>query len=697
MAEIKQKLDALIDGTIAVCGPRGSGKTTLLEALNDDTNLRIAVQAPSSYAPLEFLTSLFVNVCETYMASHGARFPEFRRLSPLRAALRRLSLTVRDGAMRFLGGLLALGLVTVGVFAAADGFVDAHVGSFAHRVGAWLNTVRGLLLAVLDGNRPWVALAITVLGYCIWEYARFWRFTDFTFLLRWSVLRPLGQCFVAVPLVTLWSPRAVVNWFVGWWQAEPLAAWLAVGLVGSFVCVLLVGTLVYATEEWRHWDLQVFLDKLFGFVPGLVLACALGWVFLDDRMRHAAYGWDVPQRVALLVLGALVVRVSWLRRQPREAALVTQCRDHLYRLQTVQSVSYGTSGSSAAGVLGLGSNYGTSLTASPITLPELVQQLRYTLADIAKERRADEKRLVVTIDEIDRLGTTATALEFLGEIKVILGVPGVHFFISVSEDVGASFVRRGLPSRDLADSTFDDVIHVRPCTLQESSAILEQRVEGFHQPFVALVHALAGGVPRDLLRYAREIVALRVNQKITRIQPLAAWLITRELRETLNGFRSLLREMGLPDRSSEIIFGALRCLTGTLESGSLCENLCRLPQVKQQIGGLTRWKDSASGSHLRTELPATALQRLDEAASYAYFCLTLLDVFAEPDFDQHCDAVPGNQPDRHLERLAMVREELSFSPYSARPLITAFRAAWGLPEVPVPDGGQIATTVDMTC
>ena len=65
---------------------------------------------------------------------------------------------------------------------------------------------------------------------------------------------------------------------------------------------------------------------------------------------------------------------------------------------------------------------------------------------------------------MDRLGTDTQALAFLREIKAILGVPRVYYLISVAEDVGAAFVRRGLPHRDVTDSSLDDIVHVQPRT-----------------------------------------------------------------------------------------------------------------------------------------------------------------------------------------------------------------------------------------
>ncbi|MER5194261.1 P-loop NTPase fold protein [Streptomyces sp. NPDC002755] len=684
MAEIRQKLDALVDGTIAVCGPRGSGKSTLLATYGDTHDLKVSVQAPASYAPLEFLTSLFVVLCETYMTDHGYGFPEFRRLSPLRTGLRRLGAAVRALARSFVVGLLALGLFLVGVFAAAQDFVEHGSAALARDGADAAERLRDGLGAVLEGRRPWPALAAVVLGFLVWKYVRRWRFSGFTSVVRQVFLAPVGRLLMVLGLVTVWSPRSVIAWFEDWRHDEPAVYYPTMTVVGVLAAIA-VWTVV--TPFWEY------VRGTTARVAASVFVLGLGGAFVDDRMRHEAFGWDLSQRVALISLGAIMIRVSRWRRGKREPTLARRCRDHLYRLQTVQSVTYGASGAPAGGLLNLGSTYGTSLTASPLTLPELVQQLRRTLAEVAGELRSQERRLVVAIDEIDRLGSTAKALEFLGEIKAILGVTGVHFLISVSEDVGAAFVRRGLPGRDVADSTFDDVVHVRPCSWEESKRILGQRAAGVSEPFVALAHALAGGVPRDLIRYSREMVSLRESRGEVELRNIAAWLVTRAMRETVDAFRAGVKEGALPTRSADVVFGATRRLAEFLHADCLCE----LNRMRGHIGRFARWADGPGGAELRAELPADALERLEEAAAYAYFCVTLLDVFAAPGFERRRAQAHVHRPDGSLERLAVVRGELSLSPRSARRLLDDTRAAWGLPHVPAPDLPEIVETARRSC
>ncbi len=68
------------------------------------------------------------------------------------------------------------------------------------------------------------------------------------------------------------------------------------------------------------------------------------WAMTDERVRKAAYVWDVSQRASVVLLGVVPMRAAFWMPRSREPALITECRDHLYRLQTVQSVTYGASG-----------------------------------------------------------------------------------------------------------------------------------------------------------------------------------------------------------------------------------------------------------------------------------------------------------------------------------------------------------------
>ncbi|MET9914884.1 hypothetical protein ABZZ74_50920 [Streptomyces sp. NPDC006476] len=88
------------------------------------------------------------------------------------------------------------------------------------------------------------------------------------------------------------------------------------------------------------------------------------------------------------------------------------------------------------------------------------------------------------------------------------------------------------------------------------------------------------------------------------------------------------------------------------------------------------------------DLSSDARQLIDEASTYAYFSLTLLDIFSTEGLERRTQLAAEHGPDGDPERLADARQELGISPYSARPLIDTVRKAWSLPLGP-PPGGRV--------
>lgn len=275
------------------------------------------------------------------------------------------------------------------------------------------------------------------------------------------------------------------------------------------------------------------------------------------------------------------------------------------------------------------------------------------------------------IDELDRMGTPEQARTFLGEIKAILGIPRIYCLVSVAEDVSAGFVRRGLPHRDTTDSTFDDVVHVRPMTVTESVAILAERVPGLPRPYAVLAHALSGGIPRDLIRCALGLVELRQSTAYVELPDIALLMLAEELSDTLAGFRTLLAAQSWTPESAPVMVGH-RLLAERLDAAT--------PQSADQLiavlGAFARHPAVGEAA-----LPEGTRSLIAEARSYVAYVLTLLQIFTPTGFDQRSGVVEAGEPDGSAQRLADMRLELAVSPYSALVLIERVRRAWGLPSL----------------
>ncbi|UUU42227.1 ATP-binding protein [Streptomyces sp. NBC_00162] len=663
--QLRHRMDQIDGGTIAVCGPRGVGKTTLLKDAADKAGFSVLVSAPATYTPHDFLLSLFVELCRRYLADEGSPAPEFVRLSGARRTLRRIRPYARRQLRMLAVAVPAGALVVLGLFAAVRSFVEKPApllrgpyDSATELAGTWIPRI-------WRGEAAGAALVVTGAGILVWGLRR-----------SPVALRMLTHCGKGLLLLTV--AVLTVGPFVSLaWDAQARGHAIAALGWNLYTTVLVLTAIDYlvvllrAARARRIYRRRGLGPVGSGYVlvqRGLLVLLGIA-LPLSAEMRAALTDPGNPARLASLLAGLLLYRLIRWRPGPAEPRLVRECRDQLYRLQTVQTSSAALT-SGAAQLLTLGSTHTTALSTVPPKFPELVADFRELLVEIARERHGRRQRVVIAIDEVDRLGSEAAARDFLAEIKAILGVPHVHFLISVAEDVGAGFVRRGLPHRDVTDSSIDDIVHVQPCALDESTAILEKRAPGISGPYVLLAHALSGGLPRDLVRYGRRIIQAQSAAGSVELRDISRQMILEELSETLAGFRTLLsKEQWTPDTG--VVLTSFRTLTGRLRTVGAGPG-----RSDALVSALADF--ALRAPHEALGLAEDARQLIDEASVYAYFSLTLLDIFAEEGFGRRRERAAAHGADGDPELLAEARRELAVSPYSTRPLLSAIRTAWGL-------------------
>ncbi|NNN31737.1 hypothetical protein HLK59_15435 [Streptomyces sp. S3(2020)] len=667
--ELDRKMGQLDGGVIAVSGPRGVGKTTLMENCVRPDDFAVFAHAPATYAPHDFLTSLFVTVCRTYMIRAGFDPPEFVRLSYVRKAVHALSRPLSRLLRRLAFAVPSAALVVAGLYATERTLEQDH-RPWARRHGEELwATASGFVRDVFEGRKPEAALGLAVAGIALWVLRDSRAFSHWLKRIVGTLFYLITIGLMTGPIISLYLDgqlRALAPDMVTWWSVSLFCLWMFCGFQ-----YLNTNATRLTRVLWWWVDRARFYGPPAKLVPLVALVLAVA----DEDTRPLLTDPEHSVRLLVFLLGALLLMLgrrpwSFLRPAPR---LVVECRDHLYRLQTVQSSSAALTSGAAAQLLTLGSSHTSTLTSVPPNYPALVQEFRELLTRIAADEYLQGHRVVIAVDELDRLGTDVQALAFLGEIKAILGVPHVHYLVSVAEDVGAAFVRRGLPHRDVTDSSLDDVLHVRPCGAAEAGRILARRAPGIGEPYVLLAHALSGGLPRDLIRYGRRLHEIKSATRQAELPDVSALLIVEELSETLAGFRTLLAKQpwqpGDPD-----VLGLFRNVSSHLRAVCPCTE--PMEELKRSLARLAAPETSGLGEAAR--------QLVDEAAAYVYLSLTLLEVFALPDFNprrERAERSPGGAP----ELLAEARQELSLSPYTARHVIDGIRPAWGLvPVVPEP-------------
>jgi hypothetical protein len=668
--ELEHKLSLLSGGTIALCGPRGVGKTTLLDGCVREHDFAVRVAVPAAYTPYDFVLAVCIRTCEDWIRRAGYEVPQLARLSGWVRLRRRAGDAVRSLRRRLFFAVPAAALVVLGSAAAARSAWDRHRAA----LGSWTETLRhwsdGQIQAVWHGERVGVGLLVTCAGLFLWHLRTSERWRHRLRAVPGLLLLLAGLVLLAGPFVSLGFDPAV---------RDHVAALRPQFVLGEVFLLLLTALFGLVRSLGIEVEIQGHRIRVHRFALAAALGCAALAGFLLLRNQHS-YALLVeggnPVRLASFVVGLLLLRLSRWRTRAAEPALVRQCRDQLYQLRTVQS----TSAALTLGVAQMASPAGahmSALSSVPPSFPQLVDGFRAVMTGIAVQTHMQGGRTLVCIDELDRLGSDLQALGFLSEVKAILGVPRVHYLISVAEDVGAAFVRRGMPHRDATDSSLDDVVHVRPGDLEESTAIMDRRAPGLTRPYVLLAHALSGGVPRDLIRYGRRIMELHESTRAVELADISCLIVVEELSDTLAGFRALLAKQPLTALNADVLTGCRNLMEHLRHTcPHRTEGLLRTLEVFAALG--------SSGTSGAPPLPEAARQLIDEASAYVYFALTLLQVFTPPAFEQRSTAALNGSPDGHPQVLAEARLELIVSPHSTRILIDTVRRAWGLPALTAP-------------
>jgi len=383
---------------------------------------------------------------------------------------------------------------------------------------------------------------------------------------------------------------------------------------------------------------------------------AFSWLNLSFRFNAAWHG----------VRAKLISRFSGddpvtLVETPKRVA-----QDHLEQIRFQQSISSGLSGSVKLPFgIGIGGDSSITMARTPWSLPEAVEAFRKYASSLTKDRY-----LVIGIDELDKMGSDDTAREFLNNVKGVFGVSGCYYLVSISDDAMAGFERRGLPVRDVFDSSFDAVQRIGYLTLAESRAVLESRVIGLPVPYQCLCHCMAGGLPRDLIRVARELVHQAAKGKATSLGGLGHAVVKAELQAKMAGAIEMSREAAgsggewvqkwLDDQAEAMT----KVTVDGLRDGVLC---------LVSWGGL---KDGGSDA---------ACELAFEVATFNYYAATILELFMDgPGFEGFLRVGPESREmdpkaTDALETLTRARQQFAIGPGLAWESIALVREARKLP------------------
>ncbi|MGO8961637.1 MAG: hypothetical protein ACLQFR_30335 [Streptosporangiaceae bacterium] len=401
--------------------------------------------------------------------------------------------------------------------------------------------------------------------------------------------------------------------------------------------------------------------------------------------------------LTLLVLGLVLLEASrrrWVantrsrrRSELRRRDLGVHAQRLLRRIRFQQSYSSGWSGTLTLPILEGGVTEAMSLAENQMSLPDIVASIKDFLGQIAANRK-----VIVVIDELDKIDSNVKAWQFLNDLKGIFGVPDCFYLVSISEEALSSFELRGLPFRDAFDSAFDEVARMRYLTYTESRNLLQRRVIGLSAAYIGLCHCLSAGLPRDLMRVVRDLWALQ--KKLTPNAAGAAgisWPVLAGEKASLAAVAGYLVRDDLQDRIAAIDI-ALRDVAGSLEFRdlatwidgvrmrlSLSTKILAADLLALSASYLTDVRrDPARAKFGQVELRADRLG-LGLLGSL-YYSATLLEFFTDLRDEAELRIFEGDGSGS-AEQLALARQAFGSSVLLAWPRISSFRNAWHMSEV----------------
>jgi hypothetical protein len=245
----------------------------------------------------------------------------------------------------------------------------------------------------------------------------------------------------------------------------------------------------------------------------------------------------------IAALGALAAAlyVSFMTRFPTALRQSTRSEERLLREATIfrERARYTATRREAIEV---GAEAGRGLVARarssrerelverPATLSSLVNDFR-TLAERAGEVAG---RVVIAIDELDKMDDGEKVRELLRDIKGIFEVPRVHFFVSVSDEAARSLNLGALTERNEFNSSFYTVIELPPVKTEACADLLERRA-GIPRDVALTLAILAAGNPREVLRLAEIVGATTTGpDAVVKVLREEALSLRREIVTAIN-------------------------------------------------------------------------------------------------------------------------------------------------------------------
>jgi KAP family P-loop domain len=139
----------------------------------------------------------------------------------------------------------------------------------------------------------------------------------------------------------------------------------------------------------------------------------------------------------------------------------------------------------------------------------------------------DHSSVIICIDELDKIVDFQELRQFIRTVKSIFEIPGVSYYLSISEDALAALHLGSSLGKNEVDSAFDHIITVPPLSLEAAEQLTLKYIQFLHegapQAGVArMIAAMSFGVPRDVVRRCDELA--KVLGRISPADAVQQWL-----------------------------------------------------------------------------------------------------------------------------------------------------------------------------
>lgn len=165
------------------------------------------------------------------------------------------------------------------------------------------------------------------------------------------------------------------------------------------------------------------------------------------------------------------------------------------------------------------------LQERPMSLPGLTADFNDFIVQVAA---IYQHKVVICIDELDKIGTFSEIEALLKGIKGIIGQQYTHYLLTISEDALQRFTTRLRKQRDIMESSFEDILILNRVDkgLTQKMILNVTGLEEISEEKTMLIWLFSNGIPREIKR-----ALMLLRNKTTALQDLANesmwfWLIS---------------------------------------------------------------------------------------------------------------------------------------------------------------------------